>query len=435
MKVRLLTAACVFVSRSILITALSLGEWRLQCNSAPSFRANASPPYASWPHPHLPTQNLAIAPTRGDTQRRASWSSCDCRLGAASSDDDLHETNSGESNQELHSSSLSSENERSSSNPCWQGSTYSWKPPPSKRKRDRHAPIRTVHLPHCGSVVIHQQADRLESKLDNPLSRYDGTQSTNHNNPNLKRTGVAIWSAALSMADYVDERCASGVWGDAHALHTRMCLELGAGVGLPSVVAACHGFTVVATESDPEALLLLKTNLRQTGGNVQTHILDWMDVENNPDAEEHHPAFMALEEYGGADLILLSDVVYGATQPAWGDLLSLLNRLRNQRQRRNDGSVVPTTTIAHEEIAIGKSLVRADGTRAYVRGNDDDDNDNDPLVLLGYTQRRRDMTPEEEGLFFVMVRGAGMEAWPIPYKLVPNAEERVLTTLFELRWT
>ena len=58
----------------------------------------------------------------------------------------------------------------------------------------------------------------------------------------------------------------------------------------------------------------------------------------------------------------------------------------------------------------------------------------DPLVLLGYTHRRRNLSLKEESDFFQILHQAGMEAVPIPADLVPNSDERLLTMLFELRW-
>ena len=56
------------------------------------------------------------------------------------------------------------------------------------------------------------------------------------------------------------------------------------------------------------------------------------------------------------------------------------------------------------------------------------------LVLLGYTQRRRDMSPKDEARFFSMVKAAGMEAVLIPSTSIPHSEKYMLTSLFELRW-
>ena len=58
----------------------------------------------------------------------------------------------------------------------------------------------------------------------------------------------------------------------------------------------------------------------------------------------------------------------------------------------------------------------------------------DPLVLLGYTQRRRDMSPQDEAEFFTLVRKAGMKAVLVPPDRIPHGETYMLTTLFELRW-
>ena len=66
--------------------------------------------------------------------------------------------------------------------------------------------------------------------------------------------------------------------------------------------------------------------------------------------------------------------------------------------------------------------------------NTQSDRINDPIVLLGYTQRRRDMSPEDEARFFALVKAFGMEAVLIPSNFIPHAEKYMLTSLFELRW-
>ena len=292
----------------------------------------------------------------------------------------------------------------------WSGSSYSSKPDEGalRRRLQSRSGVRTVELSGCGSVRMRQRPDWLD-----PGSGGSGSSRGSG-------TGVALWTASLAVADYVDSTFFPSL-GDG-----RTCLELGAGLGLPSIVAARCGMSVVATESDPEALSLLEENLRSNlggpaagggDGDWKAHSLDWSNVAGDPDAERNHPAFVALERLGGADLVLLSDLVFGATRPAWGALLSLLNRIREQRR----GLVLE----AGGGCTAGRGITRADGTRAP---------DTDPLVILGYTQRRRDMSAEDEGRFFAMVRAAGMEACPIPFDQVPKGEERLLTTLFELRW-
>ena len=152
------------------------------------------------------------------------------------------------------------------------------------------------------------------------------------------------------------------------------------------------------------------------GPNQQVHVhsLDWVSVAQDPDAEHSDPVFLQLEYLGGADLILLSDVIYGATQPAWDALLVLLNKFCDQKQRLQPGQVHDDESTACIETA-----------QSHRRTN--------PIILLAYTQRRRDMSPQDEARFFAMVQAAGMETVLIPSTCIPNGEKYMLTSLFELR--
>ena len=285
-------------------------------------------------------------------------------------------------------------------NPTWQGSSYSWTPPSrSRRRTNRNEDGRVVvDLAHCGTVEIEQRPSRV------------GLSS---------RTGVALWSASYSIADYIDDRCGTRSWNPRSG--KLACLELGAGLGLPSIVAAKHGFDCWATECDPAVLPLLTTNLEKNlaaqknnsntlqakDGTVRVQSLNWTDDLGL------HPELVEFD----ADLIVASDLIYKDTQPAWEALVSLLDRLRDEKKKRN--ALVSTTTTATS------NLIRFDGTPTPP---------DDPLVLLGYTHRRRNLSVREERDFFAMLRKSGIRPVPIPHDLVPNSEQRIMTTLFELRW-
>jgi hypothetical protein len=192
-------------------------------------------------------------------------------------------------------------------------------------------------------------------------------------------------------------------------------LDLGAGLGLCSAVAAKHGMNVISTDCDPQALVLLEENLKRNcndNGGISVHSLDWFDAADLADVTTN-PVFLELEKYAGVDLVMLSDVIYSATKPAWKALVVLLEQLRSQRmhlQMRSPANV---------------KRKRCDGT---------DTPASDPLVLLSYTQRRRDMSPRDEAEFFTLIQNAGMEAVLVPSGHIPHGQTYMLTTLFELRW-
>ena len=92
-------------------------------------------------------------------------------------------------------------------------------------------------------------------------------------------------------------------------------VELGCGLGIPSLAAARGGATVLATDSDAEALDLVERNARQNGLEVETLPVDWVD-----------PA--ELIERAPFDLVLAADVLY--ERPGVAQLLDLLPKLASE---------------------------------------------------------------------------------------------------------
>ena len=89
-------------------------------------------------------------------------------------------------------------------------------------------------------------------------------------------------------------------------------VELGCGLGVPSLAAARAGAEVLATDACEEALALLRRNARENGFELQTAVVDW----GQPDE---------LVRRGPFDLVLAGDVLY--ERPAVAQLLALLPRL------------------------------------------------------------------------------------------------------------
>ena len=94
-----------------------------------------------------------------------------------------------------------------------------------------------------------------------------------------------LWPSAEALVEYILE----------HALdmpHSRV-LELGCGLGYPSIVCARMGASVVATDYHPDCLPLLERNVALNQlKNVETRCLDWSQVE-----------------HAGVDLVLGSDLL------------------------------------------------------------------------------------------------------------------------------
>jgi methyltransferase-like protein 23 len=98
--------------------------------------------------------------------------------------------------------------------------------------------------------------------------------------------GVALWPSAIALAHEIAGR------GD---LRGRAVLELGAGTGLPGIVAATLGARVVQTDRDELALHLCKRNGERNGVETEYRLADWT----------------AWEDEGRYDWIIGSDILYG----------------------------------------------------------------------------------------------------------------------------
>jgi len=100
--------------------------------------------------------------------------------------------------------------------------------------------------------------------------------------------GVALWPAAIALAHELIDR--------ADDLRGKSVLELGAGTGLPGLVAAHIGARVVQTDYQNEALSFCGLNAQRNGiTNVELRQVDWADWN---DADKY-------------DYIIGSDILYG----------------------------------------------------------------------------------------------------------------------------
>lgn len=178
-----------------------------------------------------------------------------------------------------------------------------------------------------------------------PLSLTDGsvTISWQPAGRGLAHTGLAPWDASYVLAEWMSRfPCPSSVpalqqilgiddgndvckwqqWGNKHGV------ELGAGVGLLSIVAARLGVSMVATDGDDAVLNLLRENVeRQQWSETQTgkeHIrvsqLKW----GAPDVLD------SLRLAAPAGLILATGVVYGGDPDGWAGLVDSMVQLSDR---------------------------------------------------------------------------------------------------------
>ncbi|MES1248461.1 MAG: 50S ribosomal protein L11 methyltransferase [Actinomycetota bacterium] len=110
-----------------------------------------------------------------------------------------------------------------------------------------------------------------------------------------------LWPSGVALAEHVAAR----------ALDGKRVLELGAGLGLPSLAAALRGADVLATDWAEDAVTLLAANAARNGIGLRAEAMRWDEPER----------FGA-----GWDLVLAADVLY--EQRNAEQLLDLLPRLR-----------------------------------------------------------------------------------------------------------
>ena len=116
-----------------------------------------------------------------------------------------------------------------------------------------------------------------------------------------------LWPSGVALARRVVVRSLRGA----------RVLELGCGLGLPSLAAALAGGRVLATDWSPQAIELLEDNAERNGAALETAIVDWTSPE-------------AIVERAPWDLVLAADVLYERRNVA--PLLDLLTQLLGERR-------------------------------------------------------------------------------------------------------
>ncbi len=144
---------------------------------------------------------------------------------------------------------------------------------------------------------------------------------------------AALWTSAVALAHDVSVR----------SLRGRRTLELGCGLGLPSIAAALAGGRVLATDWSEDAIQATAENAERNGADVETLKCSW----GEPDA---------IVERGPWPLVLASDVLY--EQRNVDELLGLLPRLVDERGLvlLADPGRLPASRFLREAEAQGWSI-------------------------------------------------------------------------------
>ena len=96
-----------------------------------------------------------------------------------------------------------------------------------------------------------------------------------------------LWPSGVALARAVAGRALKGA----------RVLELGCGLGLPSIAAALAGGRVLATDWSPVAIDMLRDNAARNGASLELEVVSWTAPE-------------ALLERAPFDLVLAADVLY-----------------------------------------------------------------------------------------------------------------------------
>lgn len=111
-----------------------------------------------------------------------------------------------------------------------------------------------------------------------------------------------LWPSGVELAYAVSE----------HPLDGLSVLELGCGLGLPSIAAALAGGRVLATDRSADATALASVNAARSGATLETGVYSWTEPGS-------------LIDRGPWSVVLASDVLYNDRNST--ELLALLPRL------------------------------------------------------------------------------------------------------------
>lgn len=122
-------------------------------------------------------------------------------------------------------------------------------------------PLDEYHVTLCGRAITILHTGAILTVDDEQRLATDGEA--------LHPYGLVLWPSAIALAHEIAER--------ADETRGRRVLEIGAGTGLPGIVAASLGATVVQTDRHPAALSLCRLNAeRNRTPRVEQRFGDWV---------------------------------------------------------------------------------------------------------------------------------------------------------------
>jgi len=172
-------------------------------------------------------------------------------------------------------------------------------PSPAAMTRQRREPGDPRLDLVSGSIDLHRGRIRFVHPREPTALLYEEDVAADQAYPPY---WAELWPSGIELAHAVS----------AQDWHGASVVELGCGLGLPSVAAALAGARVLATDRSADALAFAGVNAEQNGVSVETAVCSWDD----PDA---------LVARGPFRLVLAADVLYG--QRNVDELGALLPRL------------------------------------------------------------------------------------------------------------
>ncbi|CAE7569666.1 VCPKMT [Symbiodinium sp. CCMP2592] len=228
---------------------------------------------------------------------------------------------------------------------------------------------------------VRAAALREQSELKGDPQRADGGT-----------TGVALWEASFVLAEWLSRQgdgqggllaCSAlqellkGAGKAQRARwrrwHGKVGVELGAGLGLPSIVASQLGASVVATDGDASVLTLLRRNVEENRGSgaLRAEALLW--------GSEDPLSKIGLDER--PDFLLAADVIYASAKEALGrqlldtllklskpDTVIIISNVRRFRegQAKGEGRFFALCDSCYERTALAPGELHPDFRRAGV---------------------------------------------------------------------